>query len=331
MARRARRWSDTPLRLDVRDREKILANGKTRGGGSCAAATMSTMEADAPRDSIDHVLRSMTDDDNFRVVVATTTDTVRQAIAVQQVGGETAHHFANVLTGCILARETLAPHFRLQAVLSGASGGKLVVDTSPDGLTRGLVQRASAQQVVSVSAGSVLKVMRNMAHGQMGQSIVQTPASGSFADTLMAYLQESEQIVSVIALGTAWQDERLVHAGGYVVQLLPNAERGPLMVMTQRLEEMDPIEQLLCRYQGSAKTLLDEILFGLPYAQLDDRAVRHGCTCNQEAVLSSLASLSRETISEMIREDELLELKCDYCNTEYPVPTVHLRGLVESS
>ncbi len=289
------------------------------------------MDGQAPRNGEDHVLRSITDDDNFRVIVASTSSTVRQAVALHRLESETAHHFANMLSACVLMRETLAPHFRWQAVLSGSSGGKLVTDTNPDGLTRGLVQRSSEDQVVTVGAGSVLKVMRTMAHGQVGQSIVQTPASGTLNDTLMTYLQESEQIVSVIDVGASWQDERIVHAGGYVVQLLPDTERGPLMVMTERLEGMAPIGQLLSRFKGDAAALRDEILYGLPYAQLDDRPVRHGCTCNQEAVLASLASLTRETIAQMVQQDEMLELNCDYCNTEYKVPIASLQGLVESS
>jgi molecular chaperone Hsp33 len=137
--------------------------------------------------------------------------------------------------------------------------------------------------------------------------------------------------VSVIAAGAHWQDGALVHAGGYVVQLLPGASRGPLMIMTERLEAMPPIDRMLADLEGSARRLLDELLHRMPYAQLDDRPVSFGCKCSQQAVVASLASISRDDLAEMVKEQEVIELTCDYCKTDYRVASAQLMGLLATS
>ena len=51
--------------------------------------------------------------------------------------------FGNLLTGAILLRESMAPDNRLQAILQGDNPRtRMVADTLPDGMTRGLIQMA---------------------------------------------------------------------------------------------------------------------------------------------------------------------------------------------
>src|SRR5687768_17894744 len=56
------------------------------------------------------------------------------------------------------------------------------------------------------------------------------PYTTLFRSALMAYMQTSEQVVSMLAMGTLLEDARVSAAGGYLVQLLPEVGRGPLMV-----------------------------------------------------------------------------------------------------
>lgn len=290
-------------------------------------------EANEPAESPtrDRVVRALTDDDTFRVMVAVTSETVRGAVGSQRAVGATAAQFGQLLTGAVLVRETMAPQYRVQAVLKGSGGrGTLVADAHPDGLTRGLVQLDQDQSGLQFGAGSSLLVMRGGAN-RMYRSVTEPPEGGGVAEALMAYLHSSEQIVSVTAVGAAMRDDELVHAGGYVVQLLPGAARGPLMVMTERLASMPPVDELLATVGGDADALLAELLHWMPHTKLGDSPVRHGCLCSEHAVLASLATLPREEIVELMKGDEVLELSCDYCRTEYAVPTTRLAGLVASS
>ncbi len=297
-----------------------------------------TSQADGPDDAhtpapaSDRVLRALTDDDAFRVMVTTTTDLTRQAVARQEATGSSAHHFADLLTGTVLLRETMSPAHRLQSVLRGAADQySLVADAHPDGLTRGLLQGPPESRPFDTQQGAMLQVMRTMATGKAHRSVVRPPAGCDVSQALMTYLQESEQIVSVISVGAAWDGDEIRHSGGYVVQLLPEADQGTLMVMTERLEALPPIGGLLVTLDGSASKLLGELLFHMPHAQLDDQPLHFGCRCSEEAVVASLATLGRKDIAELLRDQEVIELTCDYCGTAWPVQRAQLLGLLETS
>jgi molecular chaperone Hsp33 len=278
------------------------------------------------------VVRAITDDDTFRVITADTTETVRGALSAQGATGETARHFADLLTGTVLIRETMSPGHRVQGLLKGSGGrGSLVADAHPDGTTRGLVQLPEGIEDFEIGDGSVLQMMRTMARG-VHRSIVRPPPSTGVPEALMTYMQKSEQIATVIATATHWQpDGAITHAGGFVVQLLPGASRGPLSAMVERLEAMPPFDRTLRDLDGSPHRLLDELLREMPYAQLDDRPVAFGCKCSDEAVVASLASLNRDDLAELLREQQVIELTCDYCQSEYRVQRAQLAGLLEPS
>ncbi|MCC6525704.1 MAG: Hsp33 family molecular chaperone HslO [Polyangiaceae bacterium] len=283
-------------------------------------------------DSPDRALRAMTDDGAFRVIVATTTDTVARTFAAQSPSGATARHFGDLITGTVLVRETMSPYHRVQGILKGAGGkGSLVVDTHPDGATRGLVQPPKGGAHDWLGTGSVLQVMRTMATGRVYRGVVQPKAGADVSAALMTYLQDSEQVVAVIATGTVLEGARVHAAGGFVVQLLPEAPRGSLMIMTERLERFPAVTELLTTSAGSPRKLVEEILYGMPFTALEERPIAFGCQCSQQAVVASLATLGRAELVDMLREREPIEVSCDDCHTTYPVGRVQLAGLLHES
>src|ERR687892_153384 len=107
----------------------------------------------------DTVLRTMTDDGTFRVVTARTTETIRGALGAQRATGAVAQQLADLLTGVVLLRETMAPQLRVQGILRGAEDtGTLLADSHPTGKTRGLVSKADIG--FKLGSGAVLQLMR---------------------------------------------------------------------------------------------------------------------------------------------------------------------------
>jgi len=288
----------------------------------------------------DTVVRAITDDGAFRVIAALTTSTVRGAVAAQKVRGETARHFGELCTGAVLVREAMAPKLRVQAIVKGAQGrGSLVADAHPDGTTRGIVNVGAAARAepgppeVRIAPGALLQIMRTLPRGSMHQGVVEIPP-GSGTDisrALMAYMQDSEQIVTSIATATVLDGDAVVVAGGYVVQLLPEVERGSLMVMTERLTEFPPLEEMLRAPGATPDTLLAELLYAMPFARLEESPLSFGCHCSQLRLVESLATLPRSDVEELIRDGEVLEINCDYCGKEYRIPPAQLRPLLTTS
>lgn len=279
----------------------------------------------------DSVLRAMTDDGAFRVITARTTETVRGAMAAQGARGPTAKAFGELLTGAILYRETMAPQLRVQGVLKGAAGsGNLVADSDPSGRTRGLVQVAQGKQI-ALDGGAVIQFMRTLPGGRINQGIVAVPSSGGISAALMAYMQDSEQVVSMISVSTLIEDDHIVGAGGYMVQLLPEVGRGPLLVMTERLRDFETIDALVSDAGFSPEMLLSELLHGMPFTRLEESKVGYECWCDELRVVAAIATLSREDIEHLLADGEVLEISCEYCRHEYRIPPARLQGLLNES
>jgi molecular chaperone Hsp33 len=280
----------------------------------------------------DTVLRAITDDGAFRVITARTTQTVRGAVEAQGVGGITARHFGDLLTGSILFRETMAPNLRVQGIIKGSNGsGSVIADSHPSGQTRGLIQLKGSAKEIELGSGAVLQLMRSLPNGRINQGIVEVPKDGGISHSFMAYLQTSEQVVSMIAVGTLFDGDRVVSAGGYMVQLLPEAARGPLMVMTERLREFESIDPQLGNSAFTPTWLLDELLYGMPFTRLEESPVRFECWCDEVRVVSALASLSRDDLEHLLSTNDVLEIACEYCKRDFRIAPARLRGLLEQS
>lgn len=268
----------------------------------------------------------MTNDGGFRVMTAVTTETARGVLDAQRVEGEVARTLADLVTGTVLVRETMSPGYRVQGIVHGAARtGTLVADSHPDGGSRGLVQRAPR-----LGSGASVELMRTLPNGGVSRGIVAMPADGAISSALMAYLQESEQVVSMVAAGAVFEGGRLVAAGGYLVQLLPELPEAMLAIMTARLEDFPSIEAIL-RDGSTPENMMEELLYGMPYTQLADSPLRYQCRCDTTRLLASLATLPRAEVEEMVDAGQALEIRCDYCATEYRIEPAQLRGLLAPS
>lgn len=278
----------------------------------------------------DNVLRALTDDGAFRVIAADTTATVRGAIDAQRPEGlELTRAFADLITGAVLVRESMAPDYRLQAILQGNDRrARIVADTHPDGATRGLLQLPSGSKTLSYEKG-VLQVARTLHNGALHQGVVEIPTDNpTISGAFMAYMQASEQVATMIAVGCHMAAGEVVAAGGYMVQLLPELEEGPLMVMTERLKDFEDIVPMLARGGVSPSVLLAEVLYGMPYTQVGDRPVSFGCYCSPERLMGSLASLPRADIESLMEGGRTLDIECDYCRKNYKFTIDQLRSLL---
>jgi len=282
----------------------------------------------------DNVLRAITDDGAFRVIAADTTATVRGAIGAQRPSTvDLTRTFADLLTGAVLVRETMAPDNRLQAILQGDNPrARMIADTHPDGATRGLIQLPAEVNEMPIGEQGLLQVARTLHNGALHQGVVRVPSSSnSVSSAFMAYMQDSEQTVTMMAVGCHVSNGEVVAAGGYMVQLLPEVEEGPLAVMTERLKDFVDIVPLLARGRASPEELLRETLYGMAYTKVGDREVSFGCRCSPERLVQSLASLPRADIESLMEGGKPLEIECDYCRTRYDFTQQQLRSLLEAN
>jgi molecular chaperone Hsp33 len=270
----------------------------------------------------------------LRFIGSTPTDPAGATPPPPAAPGSVGRALAELCTATILLRETMAPNLRVQGIAKGRGGrGSIVGDSFPDGSTRGLAQvKTNGDGEFRFGPGSVLQMMRSLPNGSLHQGIVDIEGAGGLSEALMVYLQESEQVVSVAAAGALFDDGELRAAGGYIVQLLPEAERPAHMIMTERLGDFASIESFL--EKGSAFTtanLLDELLYGMPFTELGRGDLFFRCNCSEAALLSALATIGKQELQSMLDQGEGLEVTCDYCGRDYLIAIERLRALLEQT
>lgn len=278
----------------------------------------------------DYSVRAMTDDGAFRVIVARTTQTADGITGAQSAEGDNAKNLADLVTATVLFRETMSPGLRVQGILRSSSGrGTLVADSAPEGKTRGLIQ-AKEGETVHADGGALLQMMRTMHNGSVSQGVVRVPEGGGITQAMMAYMKDSEQVDTMLAVGSHVDGRSVTAAGGYMIQLLPEVGRGPLAVMAERLEDFRTIDHLLGN-EFTPEGLRDELLYAMPHTALDTTGIEFSCWCSESRLLGAISTLDRREVQSMIDEGQPLEITCDYCLEEYKIQPATLVGLLDKS
>jgi molecular chaperone Hsp33 len=271
----------------------------------------------------------MTVDGAFRVIAAITTDTVRKALAAQTTGDELGLRLGELITGAVLLRETTQPARRVQLVWSDRIGGTMVAVALPDGANRGIVSPGDDTNV-RADGDHLLRVHYTLPNDALHQGTVGIPEGEDMSSALMRYLHQSEQILAMTAVVALPGPGGVRVAGGYVVQLLPEATRETIDMMTDHVGMLEPLSSLLEGRAPSADALIATLMGELEYAELAASDLHFGCTCSDTRVMSSILTLPDDEVEAMLGGDPL-EVRCDACGKTYTIELDALRAYRDAS
>jgi len=286
---------------------------------------MSLTLVDATAVGGDRVVRAMTMDGAFRVIAAVTTDTARGAMSAQDVEGTIGLRLAELMTAAVLVRETTNPGRRVQITWRDVRGGTLVADALPDGTNRGLVNPGERIPVEPAGA-HVLQVHYTLPNGSLHQGVVSVDDGDDVATALMRYMQESEQTLSLVAVAALPGVDGVRVAGGYLVQLLPEASRDVIAEMAEHLGNLPPLARMLDGGASTASALAATVLASFEHQQLASSPLSFGCTCSQERVMVGILGLPPADLEELLTGGTL-DVRCDACGAEYKIEPEALREL----
>lgn len=266
-------------------------------------------------------------DGAFRQVTAVVTETARAALARQTTGDEIGVRLAELIAAAVLVRETTQPTRRVQLVWRDRRGGSLVADSMPDGQCRGLVNPGESTEVLA-AGDHRLMVNYTLLNGSPYQGVIGVPDGEDIATALMRYFKESEQITAMVAIAALPGPGGVRAAGGYVVQLLPEATKDGVAAMMAHLETLPPMAEMIAG-GNDADTITKVVFAGFPHAELASSPVVFGCTCSQVRVMSSILTLPSEEVDAMLTGDAL-EVRCDACGRNYRIEPEELRAFREA-
>ena len=151
--------------------------------------------------------------------------------------------------------------------------------------------------------------------------------SGEIAEDLTYYYAVSEQVPSSVALGVLMNRENTVRqAGGFIIQLMPEADEELISGREKKLAEIHSITAFL----DGGKTpedILEDILGDFGLEILDTVPTRFYCDCSREKIEKALISAGKAELDDMIAEGRPVEVSCHFCNEHYQVSVPELQKI----
>ena len=221
-------------------------------------------------------------------------------------------------------------------VLGTSSLGAIITVADTKGNVKGYVQNPGVD-IKKTATGEVLVgpfvgngeflVITDYGTGNPYNSM--TPlVTGEIGEDLAFYLTESQQTPSAVGLNVLLDDEDKVKvAGGFLLQVLPNAKEEEIARFEKRIQEMPAISTLL-ESEDHIEALLAAIYGDEPFKRLSEEGLRFQCDCSRERFLNALASLPASDLKEMKDEDHGAEITCQFCQTHYHFDENDLEELI---
>jgi molecular chaperone Hsp33 len=206
--------------------------------------------------------------------------------------------------------------------------------------TRGNVKGYIKEPNVDYKRGSTGEVLVGDLVGQGWFSVVkdmglktpwtgQTPLiSGEIGEDLAYYLTTSEQTPSAVGLNVLLnEDETVKVAGGFLVQVMPDAPDAEIAAFEARIQQMPAISKLL-RSHDQSKAILDAIYGQDQYKILEESPLAFHCDCSQARFAEGIQSLGNTEVEKLITENHGAEVVCQFCETIYNFSENDLKELL---
>ncbi|MDD4570913.1 MAG: Hsp33 family molecular chaperone HslO [Clostridia bacterium] len=285
----------------------------------------------------DSCLKGATLDGSIRIWVADTTNTCEEARRRHDTWPVATAALGRLLTcGVFFGLNLKGDDTVTLRIEADGYLGNLLVTANSRGEVRGYLtnphvdieRKASGKLDVGTAVGSgTLYVVKDMGLGEPYTGSVPL-ATGEIGDDIVRYLLDSEQTPSAVGVGVLVDPDCSVKAaGGFMVQLLPNATDFAIKQLELNIANLLPVTQMI-EQKMTAEEIADEVLFGLNWQKLADDEVSFKCGCSKEKIEGVLISLGKDELTKIITEQGQAEVVCRFCNEKHCFSKAELEQLL---
>lgn len=154
-------------------------------------------------------------------------------------------------------------------------------------------------------------------------------ATGEIAEDITAYYALSEQIPTACALGVLVNTDLTVgKAGGFIIQLLPGADES----VAEKVERSVSALPQLTKLMSDGKTgeeILEAALPDFELEVLSTDTVEYKCNCSRKRAEAVLASIGKEELAALAKEQESVKTECAFCNKTYEFTRDDIEKIIE--
>lgn len=151
--------------------------------------------------------------------------------------------------------------------------------------------------------------------------------SGEIGEDLSYYFGTSEQTPTIVALGVLTnKNGKCKQAGGFIIQLLPNATEESYQYLEKMLKEINSVSKLI----ENAKTS-DNLVYQLfdDAKLIFEYPINYKCTCSFNKTKILLTQLGKEELEDYITNGKCLDVTCDFCQHVYHITPEDLKKVYE--
>lgn len=277
---------------------------------------------------MDKLVRGTAKDGMVRVIGAITTDIVDFGTKAHECTPVASAALGRMLTAGVLIGSTLKSE-KEKVTLKMDGGGEakgVTVVADSKGNVKGYIGNpyidlplnAKGKLDVSKAIGKngMLYVIKDL--GLKDPYVGQVPiTSGEIAEDFTYYFTVSEQTPSAVALGVLVdKDLSIKAAGGFIIQMMPDADELLADILMYRLQEIPPVTQMIAEGK-TIEDILQYIFDGMDLKLLQESKPEYKCDCSRDKIEKALISIGEKDLREIYNDNKDEEVVCNFCNKKY--------------
>lgn len=274
--------------------------------------------------------------EGVRIYALRTTELVKQVAKLHNCSHVASAALGRAMTGALLLAATMKDKERVTLRFVGDGPlGEVLADAEGNHV-RGFVQNPNAFLPLkngkldvggAVGRGNLV-VTRYLMNAEPFTGMCEL-RNGEIADDLTYYLYKSEQTPASVALGVLVAPEgEVIAAGGFFIQAMPGAKDEVLEQLEKNVNRTPYVTQLL-EIGYTPEKIIEILGRDLNVSIKGNVPVNFQCRCSRDKVVNTLAALDKQALREMA-EDEVTEVHCDFCNTNYKFTKQEVQGILQS-
>ncbi|WP_018247829.1 Hsp33 family molecular chaperone HslO [Orenia marismortui] len=274
----------------------------------------------------DYIIRAMTTNKEIRALAVKSTTAVNDAQKSHQTTPVATAALGRALTGGLLVGSLVKSGMEIGLDIVGDGPlGRIMVNANYRGEVRGYVGNPNIELMTNQQGK--LDVARAVGNGQLTikkDLKVKEPyqgsvplVSGEIGDDLTYYFTKSEQTPSAVGLGVLVDTDLSVKAaGGFLIQLLPDATEETITQLESNLSKINSVSALI-ESGLTPEEILEKLLDGFEFRVLEKADVKFKCKCNRDRIAALALSLGEEDLKDILEEQGKVEIRCHFCGETY--------------
>lgn len=287
----------------------------------------------------DYCIRVATENKEIRAFFATTRNMVEKARAYHNTTSVATAALGRSLTATSMMGMMMKnKKDKLTVIIKGGGPiGTVLATSNSDGIVKGYVTNPDVEVedypngklnvAGAVGNTGTIKVIKDLGLKEPYNGEYEM-VSGEIAEDFTYYFTVSEQTPSAVALGVLTKPDEVEEAGGFIVQLMPDATEETISTLEKNISGLKSITQMLSEGM-TPEDMMEIVLDGLNPSVLYKKEVGFECDCSKERVATVFVAIGKDELADIIEKDKGAEVGCQFCNSKYIFDEDELREIYD--